>query len=231
MRSLKLLAAGLLFAAGASQAQVTGTVTATTDYDFRGISQTQEDPALQASVDWADDSGLYVGAWASNVDFGTEADYEVDLYAGFTGEFQEGFGWDVGFVYYYYLPDDDNFEYPEIYFGVNYQMVDAKVWYSNDYSGTDESTFYLEANANFELPEGFGLLVHAGHTTGDGIEASYGPELGDNYTDWAVGVTKSWANFDFELKYVDTDSDLPDVGDGRAIFSVSTTFPWGAEEE
>lgn len=229
MRGLKLLGASLLLAAGASQAQVSGTVTATTDYDFRGISQTMEDPALQASVDWADDSGLYLGAWASNVDFGTEADYEIDLYAGFTGEIEGGLGWDLGFVYYYYVPDDDNFEYPEIYAGVNYQMFDAKLWYSNDYAGTDESSFYVEANANFELVEGFGLSLHAGHTRSDGLGA-----IGDDYTDWSVGVTKSFGPFDFEVKYVDTniDQDLAgDVGDGRAILAVSTTFPWGSNGE
>jgi uncharacterized protein (TIGR02001 family) len=230
MRGLKLLGPFLLLAAGASQAQVTATVTGTSDYDFRGISQTQEDPALQASVDWADDTGLYVGAWASNVDFGpgSDSDVELDVYGGFTGEFAEGLGYDVGIVYYSYWPDGDDINYPELYAGLSWEFLEGKLWYSNDYGNSSEASFYIEANANFDLVEGFGGLVHFGHSDGDAIDLFYG----DSYTDWAVGVTKSFGNFDFELKYVDTDLDVgPDIGDGRVILSVSTTFPWGADEE
>ena len=87
MRNLTILAAlGLAAAAGTANAGVTSTVTLTNDYDFRGITQTDEDPAIQASVDFATDSGWYIGAWASNVDFpGYDGDIELDLYTGFTG--------------------------------------------------------------------------------------------------------------------------------------------------
>jgi uncharacterized protein (TIGR02001 family) len=71
MKLCQAVAAVLLLAAGAAaQAEATATVTATSDYDFRGITQTAQDPALQASVDYAHDSGFYAGAWGSNVDFG-----------------------------------------------------------------------------------------------------------------------------------------------------------------
>ena len=56
--------------AATANAEVSSTITVASDYDFRGITQTARDPALQASLDWAAESGLYVGAWASNVDFG-----------------------------------------------------------------------------------------------------------------------------------------------------------------
>ncbi len=71
MRSYIAIAAGLLLATGAVQAQVTGTVTAVSDYDFRGVSLSGTDPALQGSVDWANESGFYAGLWASSsLDFG-----------------------------------------------------------------------------------------------------------------------------------------------------------------
>ncbi len=88
MRQVRILAAlGLLAAAAAAKAEVSSTWTLTNDYDFRGTSQSAKDPAVQASIDWADESGWYVGAWASNVDFGDDVDidYEVDLYTGFSG--------------------------------------------------------------------------------------------------------------------------------------------------
>jgi uncharacterized protein (TIGR02001 family) len=82
-----LTALALTLSAVAANAEITGTVTAVSDYDFRGITQTAQDPALQGSIDYAHDSGFYIGAWASNVDFGDCCDenIEVDLYTGFRG--------------------------------------------------------------------------------------------------------------------------------------------------
>ena len=81
--------------------RLTGTVTAVSDYDFRGISLSAKDPALQGSIDWAAANGFYVGAWASNIDYGpgVDGDIEVDLYAGFAGEVVQGlqtFGHELG---------------------------------------------------------------------------------------------------------------------------------------
>src|SRR5262245_35118098 len=100
MRGLKLFGAStLLLLAGATQAGVTGTVTAVNDYDFRGTTISGTDPALQGSVDWSGGSGFYAGAWgSSSIDFGpgTDSSYEVDLYVGITGGEAESFTWDGG---------------------------------------------------------------------------------------------------------------------------------------
>ena len=68
----RLCAVGLMLVAGPALAgEFSSTITATSDYDFRGVSQTGKDPALQLSLDYAFDSGFYAGLWGSNVDFGT----------------------------------------------------------------------------------------------------------------------------------------------------------------
>ncbi len=78
--STRLFAAGLLvLTSGAAHAQVSGTVTAVSDYSFRAISLTSLDPALQGSIDWAHDSGFYAGAWASNIDYGPGVDGDIEL--------------------------------------------------------------------------------------------------------------------------------------------------------
>jgi uncharacterized protein (TIGR02001 family) len=230
MRQLRILAAlGLLGAASAATAEVTSTWTLTNDYDFRGASQSAKDPAIQGSIDYSAANGWYIGAWASNVDFGEDdVDVEVDLYTGFSGETEGGLGWDVGFVYYAY-PDDSDFNYMEIFAGISKDWFDTKLWFSNDLGGDttpgDTEGFYLEANGTFPLPQNFSLLAHVGYSFGDYFDDS------DEVLDYSLGVGYTAGNFDLALKYVDTDTDAVTRGDvfnneGRVVFTISTTFPW-----
>ncbi len=187
-------AALLSLGALAAHAEITGTVSAVSDYNFRGISLSSSDPALQGSLDWAGESGFYAGAWASTIDYGPDYDgnVEVDLYGGFAGEFSEGFGYDVGLVVYTY-PDSsgDRFDqtseiknYPEIYAGVTYKGFELKQWYTNDYGGSDLDAFYTEGNYTYELPADFGLTAHLGYSYGDAFS-----DIDSEYMDYSVGVT------------------------------------------
>ena len=228
-----LLASVALAVSGlAGAGEFSSTVTATSDYDFRGVTQTSGDPAIQASLDYGFDNGLYVGAWASNVDFGDCCDesVELDLYVGWAGGDEEGLTWDVGGVYYLY-PGTDDLDYPEIWVGVAYGIFDAKLWDSWDFFALDESAYYLEGNLNVPLPQDFGLVVHAGYSDGDAFDRDI---LGGSYFDYKIGVTKTWGNFDFELAWVDGSdweelNDTPDdilSSDGKVVLTISTTFPW-----
>lgn len=238
--SIGLFAAGLFgMAATASAGEFSGTVTAVSDYSFRAISLTASDPALQGSVDFAAANGFYAGTWASNIDYGsdTDGDIELDLYGGFAGETGGGLGWDAGIVWYTYPGSSSSLtkskinDYAEIYVSIAKGPIELKQWYAYDYVGADVETYYTEVNASFELPAAFGLNLHAGY--------NYGSGFGDSeYIDYSVGFAYTLGNFSLELKYVDTDLDSGDgfyVTDdlfnteGRAIFSVSTTFPWSAE--
>jgi uncharacterized protein (TIGR02001 family) len=234
MRSYLAIAAGLLLAAGVAQAQVTATVTAVSDYDFRGVSLSGTDPALQGSVDWAHESGFYAGLWgSSSLDFGpgSDADWEADLYFGITGGAEEGFGWSAGFVYYYYLPDGDNAEYPEIFVGGTYQSFGAKLWYTNDYGNLNTDAWYLEGNFDHDLPANFSVHAHVGYNYGD----YWDDEVNglDEHIDWSLGVGYQLGNFSLLLKWVDNETDFVNKNDafnneGRLIFSIATTFPWGS---
>jgi uncharacterized protein (TIGR02001 family) len=229
-----LAAVALSLAALAAQAEITGNAAVVSDYNWRGISQSAGDPAIQGGIDYAHESGFYTGAWASNVDFGDCCDenVEVDVYAGFGGG--ETVTWDVGLIYYWY-PGADDLDFPEIYVGLGYEWLSAKLSWTNDFGNYDESAFYLEANAAYELPANFGLEAHVGYSDGDGIEAAY---LQDNYFDYSVGVTYTLSHFTLGLKWADgsdletLDGTLPDDvsnSEGVAILSVSTEFPWSKE--
>src|SRR5437868_933272 len=127
---------------GSAMAQdfaVTGNVAITSDYVFRGISQTNEDPAIQAGVD-VTSGPFYAGLWASNVDFGDTTDAEVDTYIGVKPEFA-GFTFDIAAIYYAYLdqPTAANWDYWEAKVAASRAMgpltLGAAVYYSPEFTG------------------------------------------------------------------------------------------------
>jgi uncharacterized protein (TIGR02001 family) len=221
-----LAAIVLTMSAAAVHADVTGTVTAVSDYDFRGFTQTKQDPAIQGSIDYTHSSGFYAGAWGSNVDFGNCCDenVELDVYGGWRGG--STIAWDLGAIYYTY-PGAKSIDYPEIYAGGTWKVITGKIFYSWDFGNSNKSAEYYQLDANIPLPANFTLGLHTGYSDG-----SYWGS--DNYFDWSAGVTYAVSHFTLGLKWVDGSDYKPgnnvrnDVlsTDARAIFSVSTTFPW-----
>lgn len=209
----------LLAAAGAANAgSFSVTPTIVSDYDWRGWTQSDKDPAVQLGLDYAFDSGFYVGTWASTVDFGPgDPNVEVDLYAGYAwGDSETSFGYDFGVNYYAY-PGDSDGNFFEAYAGIAKGVFDAKLWYSPKFLGDygDESAFYVEANGKFPLPENFSILTHIGYSFGD-------YHTGNKYTDYSVGLGYDVSNFALSLKYVDGSNGV----DNRVIGAISTTLPW-----
>ena len=82
-------------------ADVSSNVSASSNYLFRGVTQTDGAAAVQGGLDYEHASGFYAGGWGSNVDFGDGTSYELDLYAGFSGSVEE-LGYDVGYIYWVY---------------------------------------------------------------------------------------------------------------------------------
>ena len=224
--------AALAIASYDARAEVSSTIALASDYDFRGITQTARDPALSASLDWSAESGFYLGAWASNVDFGdgTDADVEIDGLLGFRGSINDDTSYDIGAVYYYFSGDGDDVPFGELYAGLGYKAVSTKLWFAPDFGNSGESAYYLEANGTIPLPSDFGLTLHAGYSDGD-----YWDLANDGgYFDYSIGLTKSIGNFSLALKWIDG-SDLeasdgtPDdvfTSESKVWFSISTTLPW-----
>jgi len=223
IKSRIALAGALLAAAGAANAAgFTVTPTITTDYDFRGLTQTDEDPAFQLGATYTFENGFYLGAWGSNVDFpGADADIELDAYAGFAGgDAAESFAYDVGAVLYAYPGSDDFEEVIELYAGITKGMFNGKVWFSPD--NYDDTSFYTEGNVTVPLPKNFSIVGHVGYSFGD-----YWKNGSGEYLDYSVGVNYTISNITLNAKYVDTDIDGADTD--RFIFTVSTTLPWASE--
>jgi uncharacterized protein (TIGR02001 family) len=235
MRNMRILAAlGLLATAAAANAEVTGTAAIVSDYDFRGFTQTGEEPAVQLSIDYGHESGWYAGTWGSNIDHFSDggsdtASTEVDLYTGFKGTAGD-FGWDAGITYYTYAGASD-LNYPEIYGKFSISIASFGVYYSNAFGHKDnDEAIYVYGDVG--IPAGpLTIGLHAGYSTGDGIGQTYftdstGFVVEDSYFDYGLGVSYSASNITLGMKWVARDAD--DAGsDDRIILSVSTALPWG----
>lgn len=186
----KFLLALALFS-GLAQAQIAGNLGLTSDYRFRGVSQTQNALAVQGGIDYAHDSGLYVGNWNSSVSsqlYTEGAGIESDVYVGFKKEFN-GVTVDVGTLNYIY-PRAKNgtatdFNTHELYVGIGVGSLTAKASQSvTNYFGTANSkgSRYYELNLAQPLAGKLSAVAHLGRT-----EVANNASL--NYTDANVGLS------------------------------------------
>jgi uncharacterized protein (TIGR02001 family) len=167
-----LLAAGLVslpLAAPLAQAAdsphtFTGKVAVYSEYEYRGIAQSSQKPALQGTLDYAHSSGFYVGTFVTNIEwlkdaasvggFDTNARIEWDIYGGFKYEIAKDWVLDVGYLRYEY-PSSGAFSpkpnTDEAYVGLSYGPMTVKYSYSfNDTFGVpnSEGSSYIELAAN-----------------------------------------------------------------------------------
>src|SRR5258705_2503316 len=143
----------------------TGKLALYSEYEYRGISQTSEKPALQLNLDYAHSSGFYVGTFLSNIKwlkdtaevngFSTDANLEWDIYAGYKFEVMKDVTLDVGYLRYEY-PSSGAFSpkpnTDEVYIGASYGPATLKYSYSfNDTFGVPNSkgSAYIELAANY----------------------------------------------------------------------------------
>jgi uncharacterized protein (TIGR02001 family) len=175
-----ILAFALVAGVSAAQSQVTGNLGLTSDYRFRGVSQTQNAPAVQGGLDYAHSSGFYVGNWNSSVSsqvYTNGAGVESDLYAGWKKEVYKGISIDVGTYNYFYprattsAATGSNFDTYEAFAGVGYKdLISAKYSQTlgNGYFGTANArgTSYTQVDGKLPVPviKNLAVVAHYGRT-------------------------------------------------------------------
>lgn len=199
--------------AQAAQAAVSSNVALTSDYVFRGVSQTHREPAIQGGFDVSTEGGAYFGTWGSSISWlsdlgGISSDVEIDGYAGYRGNFSDSVAYDIGAIYYWYpgsFPDGFNSaDTAELYFGITAGVFGLKYSYAvTDLFGYADSdgSGYLDASINWRFADSWTLNLHGGKQW---IENNEDFE----YVDWKVGISKVWDNgFSLAAAYVDTDAE------------------------
>ena len=211
-----------------------------TEYVFRGISQTDQGPAIQGGFD-ATCGLFYAGVWASNLDFGGDAsgdiaNIEVDIYAGIkpkTGRIT----WDLGVIYYTYPNASDaaaELNYVELKAGGSAEVwkggtLGITAFYSPDYTSETGDVWTVEVGFSQALPTvgmftpTFSALV--GHQRGD--DTAYRNLFGaDDYTYWNAGLTLGFLEkWSIDFRYWDTNLDAAPAGACQtAIFQCDERF-------
>ena len=203
-----ILATGIL-AAETSEVGVSANMAITSNYIWRGMTQSKNSPAIQGGVD-LDYNGLYAGVWGSNVEFGdAKASLEADLYLGYSNEVKS-FSYDVGYVQYTYPNQSDELNFGEVYakLGYDFEVVSVGAAYymgieTNDLDPDDA----WELSASAPLPMDYS------------VDATYGDydTLGSYYS---VGINKSLGKFDFTAAYAAND----ETDEDNFVVSVATSF-------
>ncbi|KZN57351.1 hypothetical protein N474_08045 [Pseudoalteromonas luteoviolacea CPMOR-2] len=197
----------LLAASGHS---VTANVAASSNYFWRGITQSDDSAAVSGGIDYSNESGFYIGTWASNVDFGDAAStsYELDLYLGFSGEIKK-VRYDLGYIHYAYPDAAGDIDFGEVYASLGWRNVDFKVSYmthAQDGSSTEEDMLYIELNASFPVFKDSELGVHIGNSRGDTVMEWTGED--DSYMDYGVSLSKDGYTFGLVKTDLDADDDV-----------------------
>ena len=228
---------------------VSGSAAITSDYRFRGISQSDQEMAVQGGITIAHDSGAYIGTWASNLaGWGTfgGANMELDLIAGYKTAIADRATLDVGLTWYVYPGGADKTDFAEPYArltgtagpatltaGVAYAPKQEAIgkWYATGADaargvytrpGAKDDNLYLWGDGALPVTgTPITAKAHIGHSWGqDGL----GPNATavsptGGYWDWSLGADATWRNLTLNVSYVDTDISNRDAAYLRPSFS------------
>jgi uncharacterized protein (TIGR02001 family) len=190
---------------------LTGNFGIYSQYIFRGLTQTNRNPAAQGGFDFTHSSGFYVGTWLSNISWladtpkstgYTSAALEWDFYGGYRGTFgKSDFGYDVGLLQYYYpgtyhndlAPASAKADTLEVYGAASWKWLSAKYSYSLDNKtfGVQDSsgTWYLDLSANYPLTDKLTVVAHYGKQKYSGSTAGVSNDDLASYEDYKIGVS------------------------------------------
>lgn len=218
--ALTLGLAGLSSQASAQEIDLSFNAAVTSDYVYRGFSQTDEGPAIQGGFDLTA-GNFYAGGWASTVDFGDNTDAEIDFYGGVRWE-SVGFAWDVGAIIYTYAPGaNSSYDFVEFKAAASRAFgpvtAGAAVYYSPDFYGADDEATYVELNAGFDPIENLTVSAAVGKQW---------LNVSDDYVTWNVGATYAFPGTPvaLDVRYHDTDVDNAALADGRVSATLKFAF-------
>jgi len=205
---------------GIAAADLTANATIASNYIWRGVSQTTDQAAGQGGIDF-DIAGLYVGTWVSNVNFGADDGYEMDVYAGWGFE-TDVIGIDLGVISYQY-PVTPDFNFTEVYASGTISIVTVGVATTvdaaagNDGGAFDAGDLYVNGSVDFTLGKS-DISLYAGSYAFDNDGTVTGGDL--DYTHYGASIGAGG----FALAFDKNDLDGLNADNMRVTASYSVDF-------
>jgi uncharacterized protein (TIGR02001 family) len=181
-------------------AQLSGSVSLVSNYRFRGISLSDDEPAAQFGIAYDDAHGWYAGAFASTVEFPRASGGQLQAvpYVGYAWRTAAGPSWEVGADYSAFTVAGH--DYPEAYLGVSTEQVSARLYYSPRYFGQDSGALYAEVDATAPLRERVRLLAHLGVLRNNSVNPYSGERA--HLVDGRVGIGVDLEPISVQLSWV-----------------------------
>jgi uncharacterized protein (TIGR02001 family) len=184
-----------------AHAQLSGSASLVSNYRYRGVSLSHNDPAAQAALVYDHPEGFYAGAFASTVRIGYPTSNEVQgiFFAGYARSTPSGATWEAGVVYSGFT-GATSYAYPELLVGAAYEKISARLHYSPNYYGRGSDAVYGEIDAAHRLLDHVQLVAHVG-VLWTNARNIYGEAL-DSIFDGRVGVLFDFDRFNVQLSWV-----------------------------
>lgn len=207
-------------------AEVIGQLNVSTNYIWRGVSQTSDDPAISGSIEYHAKQKSYVGIWTSNTKYGGRQGQEINAYLGHKFDLDKVII-DIA-VRHYYFPtggkynydfrpnkweDKESSSFEELQTNIGFGGLFFGYVYSNNYLDSGKTGHYTELNYTYKIDNAFSFKIHAGEQMSKAIDD----------TQYRVGDRS------LTLKYKDiycTASTMTDNEDGRQTNKIRYTFGW-----
>lgn len=231
LKALLLATALVCGAPAVASAQETTTsvnIGVASSYQFRGVNQNLDDKGQIFGGADVSSGSFYVGTWLSNVDFGTKANLEVDLYAGYKPQIGP-VTLDIGVLAYTYPQENNLLVYEGKVAGTiaseSGVSLTGSVFYSPEYGKDGPSYWYYEAAVSAPIPGAkVGPFALSASASVGSVNAETNLVLPD-YTNWKVGLTAATENgWAVDLFYTDTDVDNNDLYEGKGVVQLKRTF-------
>lgn len=198
---------------------ISANITITNDYVWRGKTQSDDKKAIQGGFDWDAGNGFALGIWGSNLKDGSEFDY----YGSYSGELDNGIGYEVGYITYRYSKD-----------AVNNRLNFDESYVSGSYG--DFGLSYYKGSGKKDLK------------VGNYIEGSYGTSINDidvsltfgkyseavsgdssDYKMYGLSLGKSYEGLDFSLSFTkvndsDNSAAYNTLNEKNTVLSISKSF-------
>lgn len=220
------------------QWNLSGNLTLASDYRWRGISLTQNQPAVQGGLNLTHQSGVYAGVWASNSDIKNGASVEADFMFGYRHAFNDQTTLTLQYIDINYPGATSSFEpdFSEFSVALSHlslfkknDAIKASISFSPEFYAKTGNMWRFDGRYDFPLNENFGLMGAVGAEKLENKQAFntvWGNDQKDRYYDWKVGFSSNLFKLRSELFYADNSTVNPNADSmkSRVVFSVTKLF-------